>query len=74
MAQQRRNTSEETLENTRNGGYDDAERRGEDAVREGQEAVRSGEVAREDLGDVDERDLDPDSASSDIDRDDSVAD
>jgi ATP-dependent Lhr-like helicase len=68
----------EGFESTRNRGYDDAVRgeesgRGEDAVRRGKEAVRSGEVVRgEDLGDVDEHELDPDSASSDVDRDDTA--
>jgi len=55
----------EGVESSRNRGYDEA-------VRGGQEAVRRGDVAREDLGDVDDRDLDPDSAFSDVDRDDTV--
>jgi ATP-dependent Lhr-like helicase len=60
----------EGLESARNRGYDEAVR-GKDAVRSGTEAVRSGEVVRgEDLGDVDERELDPDSAFSQVDRDD----
>jgi hypothetical protein len=60
------------LNSRRNSGYDDAVQ-GEDAVREGEEAVRRGEVVRgEDPGDVDDSDVDPDSASSDVDRDDTV--
>jgi len=62
------------LESRRNRGYDDVVR-GEDAVREGKEAVRRGDVVRgEDLGDVDDREIDPDSAFSDVDRDDTVDD
>ena len=112
MAQQRRNSSEETLENTRpranedneiehdrvrssneqdqqmerqgiestrNRGYDEAVRGGQqtapggdEAVREGKEAVRSGEVGHEDLGDIDEQPVDPDSAESEVDREDTV--
>jgi hypothetical protein len=64
----------EGLESKRNRGYDDAVR-GEDAAREGEEAVRRGEVVRgEDLGDVDDSEVDPDSAFSDVDRDDTVDD
>jgi hypothetical protein len=60
------------LDSRRNRGYDEVVR-GEDAVREGEEAVRRGEVVRgEDPGDVDDREIDPDSASSDVDRDDTV--
>ncbi len=55
----------EGIEPNHNRGYDEA-------VRGGQEAVRRGDVAREDLGDVDDSDLDPDSAFSDVDRDDTV--
>ena len=55
----------EGMESDRNRGYDEA-------VRGGQEAVRQGDVAREDLGDVDDRDLDPDSAFSDVDRNDTT--
>ena len=62
----------EGLQSRRNRGYDDAVHGG-DAVRRGEEAVRSGEVVRgEDLGDVDEQELDPDSALSNVDRDDTV--
>ena len=62
------------LESRRNRGYDDVVR-GEDAAREGREAVRRGDVVRgEDLGDVDDRETDPDSAFSDVDRDDTVDD
>jgi hypothetical protein len=57
----------EGIESGRNRGYDEA-------VRGGEEAVREGDVAREDLGDVDDRDLDPDSARSDVDRDDTMND
>jgi ATP-dependent Lhr-like helicase len=60
------------LESRRNRGYDEVVR-GEDAAREGEEAVRRGEVVRgEDLGDVDDNEVDPDSAFSEVDRDDSV--
>jgi ATP-dependent Lhr-like helicase len=60
------------LNSRRNSGYDDAVH-GEDAVREGEEAVRRGEVVRgKNPGDVDDSDVDPDSASSDVDRDDTV--
>ena len=64
----------EGLESRRNRGYDEAVH-GDDAVREGEEAVRRGDVVRgEDPGDVDDRDIDPDSAVSDVDRDDTVDD
>jgi hypothetical protein len=64
----------EGLESRRNRGYDDVVR-GEDAAREGREAVRRGDVVRgEDLGDVDDRETDPDSAFSDVDRDDTIDD
>jgi ATP-dependent helicase Lhr and Lhr-like helicase len=60
------------LESRRNRGYDEAVH-GEDAVRQGEEAVRRGDVVRgEDLGDVDDSEIDPDSAFSDVDRDDTV--
>jgi ATP-dependent Lhr-like helicase len=86
MAQQRRNSSEETLENTRpranensdiehdrvrssNDQDQQMERQGVESTRNQgyDEAVRG-----EDLGDVEERDLDPDSAASDVDREDTV--
>jgi len=57
------------LESRRNRGYDEVVR-GDDAAREGKEAVRRGEVVRgEDLGDVDDNEVDPDSAFSEVDRD-----
>jgi len=57
------------LESRRNRGYDEVVR-GEDAAREGKEAVRRGDVVRgEDLGDVDDSEVDPDSAFSEVDRD-----
>ena len=59
----------EGLESRRNRGYDEVVR-GEDAAREGKEAVRRGDVVRgEDLGDVDDSEVDPDSAFSEVDRD-----
>jgi hypothetical protein len=62
----------EGLASRRNRGYDDAVR-GEDAARQGEEAVRRGEVVRgEDLGDVDDSEIDPDSAFSEVDRNDTV--
>jgi hypothetical protein len=62
----------EGLKSRRNSGYDEVVH-GEDAVREGEEAVRRGEVVRgEDPGDVDDSDIDPDSASSEVDRDDTA--
>ncbi len=62
----------EGLKSRRNRGYDEVVH-GEDAVREGEEAVRRGEVIRgEDPGDVDDSDIDPDSASAEVDRDDTV--
>jgi hypothetical protein len=86
MAQQRRNSSEETLENTRpranensdiehdrvrssNDQDQQMERQGVESTRNQgyDEAVRG-----EDLGDIEERDLDPDSAASDVDREDTV--
>ena len=63
------------LESRRNRGYDDVVRGEDDAAGEGREAVRRGDVVRgEDLGDVDDRETDPDSAFSDVDRDDTVDD
>src|SRR4030095_3693379 len=62
----------EGLASRRNRGYDDAVR-GEDAARQGEEAVRRGEVVRgENLGDVDDSEVDPDSAFSEVDRNDTV--
>ena len=86
MAQQRRNSSEETLENTRPRANEDSDiehdrvrssnDQDQDMEREGVESTRNrgyDDVVRgEDLGDVDDRDLDPDSAASDVDRNDSV--
>jgi len=84
MAEQRRNTSEETLENTRPRANESSETE-HDRVRssndqdqqmesEGQESTRNRgydeAVQGEDLGDVDDRGLDPDSAFSDVDRED----
>lgn len=66
------------VESTRNRGYDEAvgggqgTARGDEAVQEGKDAVRSGEVGHEDLGDIDEETLDPDSAASDVDREDTI--
>jgi len=60
------------FESKRNRGYDDAVR-GKDAARQGKAAVRRGDVVRgEDLGDVDDMEIDPDSAFSEVDRDDTV--
>jgi hypothetical protein len=88
MAQQRRNVSEESTENTRPRANEDSEVE-HDRVRTSndrdQEAERDGlatshnrgydeAVRGEDLGDVDDRDLDPDSARSDVDRDDTIED
>ncbi len=86
MAQQRRNSSEETLENTRPRANEDSDiehdrvrssnDQDQDMEREGVESTRNrgyDDVVRgEDLGDVDDRDLDPDSAASDVDRNDSA--
>ena len=86
MAQQRRNSSEETLENTRPRANEDSDiehgrvrssnDQDQNMEREGVESTRNrgyDEVVRgEDLGDVDDRDLDPASAASDVDRNDSV--
>jgi hypothetical protein len=86
MAEQRRNTSEETLENTRPRANESSETE-HDRVRssndqdqqiesEGLESTRNRgydeAVKGEDLGDVDDRDLDPDSAFSDVDREDTI--
>jgi hypothetical protein len=86
MAEQRRNSSEETLENTRPRANEDSEtehdrvrssnEQDQQIEREGMESTRNrgydDVVHGEDLGDVDERELDPDSASSDVDRDDTI--
>ena len=86
MAQQRRNSSEDTLDNTRPRGNEDSSiehdrvrssnDRDQELEREGVESTRNrgyDEAVRgEDLGDVDDRDLDPDSAASDVDREDTV--
>ena len=86
MAEQRRHSSEETLENTRPRANETSETE-HDRVRssndQDQEMEREGvesthnrgydkAVRGEDLGDVDDRDLDPDSAFSDVDRDDTA--
>jgi len=84
MAEQRRNKSEETLENTRPRANEDSELehsrvrstndRDQEMEREGIESTRNrgydGAVRGEDLGDVDDRDIDPDSATSENDRED----
>jgi ATP-dependent Lhr-like helicase len=84
MTQQRRNMSEETLENTRPRANEDSELehnrvrstndRDQEMEREGIESTRNrgydGAVRGEDLGDVDDRDIDPDSAMSENDRED----
>jgi ATP-dependent Lhr-like helicase len=84
MAEQRDNMSKETLENTRPRANEDSELehnrvrstndRDQEMEREGIESTRNrgyDEAVRgEDLGDVDELDIDPDSATSDNDRDD----
>jgi ATP-dependent Lhr-like helicase len=86
MAQQRRNSSEETLENTRPRANEDSDiehdrvrssnDQDQQMERQGVESARNrgydGAVRGEDLGDVEERDLDPDSAASDVDRDDTI--
>jgi ATP-dependent Lhr-like helicase len=83
MAEQRRTMSEETLENTRPRASEDSELehnrvrssndRDQEMEREGIESTRNrgydGAVRGEDLGDVDDRDIDPDSATSENDRD-----
>ena len=88
MAEQRRNMSEETLENTRPRANEDSELehnrvrstndRDQEMEREGIESTRNrgydGAVRGEDLGDVDDRDADPDSATSENDRDEDAAD
>jgi len=86
MAQQRRNSSEETLENTRPRANEDSDiehdrvrssnDQDQQMERQGVESTRNrgydGAVSGEDVGDVEERDLDPDSAGSDVDREDTV--
>ena len=86
MAEQRGSSFNDTLENTRPRANEDSESEhdrvrssndGDQAMeREGVESTRNSgydnAVHGEDLGDVDERDLDPDSASSDVDREDTV--
>lgn len=86
MAQQRRNSSEESLDNTRPRANEDSSSEqdrvrssndlDQDMERGGVESARNrgyDEAVRgEDLGDVDDADLDPDSAASDVDRDDTV--
>src|SRR5258705_1091047 len=86
IAQQPRNSSEETLENTRPRANEDSDiehdrvRSSNDQdqhmERDGVESMRNRRydqiVRGEDLGDVDESDLDPDSAVSDVDRNDTV--
>ena len=88
MAEQRRNMSEETLENTRPRANEDSELehnrvrstndRDQEMEREGIESTRNrgydGAVRGEDLGDIDDRDIDPDSATSENDRDDDAVD
>ena len=86
MAEQRRHSSEETLENTRPRANETSETehdrvrssndQDQEMEREGVESTRNRgydkAVRGEDLGDVDDRDLDPDSAFSDVDRDDTI--
>ena len=81
-----RNSSEETLENTRPRVNEDSEiehdrvrssnDQDQEMEREGVESSRNrgydAAVRGEDLGDVEPRDLDPDSARADVDRDDSA--
>jgi len=88
MAEQRHNSSGETLENTRPRVNEDRETEHErvrssndqdqQMEREGVESTRNRgydkAVRGEDLGDVEERDLDPDSPESQIDRDDTIDD
>ena len=88
MAEQPSNSSEETLENTRPRVNEDRETEHErirssndqdqQMEREGMESSRNrgydAAVRGEDLGDVEERDLDPDSPESQIDRDDTIDD
>ena len=83
MAEQRRKRSEESLENTRPRANEDSELehnrvrssndRDQEMERDGIESTRNrgydGAVRGEDLGDVDDRDIDPDSATSENDRD-----
>jgi ATP-dependent Lhr-like helicase len=86
MAEQRGNPSEETLENTRPRANETSEiehdrvrssnDQDQQMEREGVDSTRNrgydGAVRGEDLGDVDDRDLDPDSAFSNVDRDDTA--
>ncbi len=86
MAQQRRNSSEETLENTRPRANENSDSehdrvrssndQDQEMEREGVESTRNQGYDRvvrgEDLGDVDDRELDPDSADSSVDRNDTV--
>ena len=86
MAEQRRNSSEETLENTRPRANENDETehdrvrssndQDQQMEREGLDSTRNSgydKVVRgEDLGDVDDRELDPDSAFSDVERDDTI--
>jgi len=86
MAEQRRHSSEETLENTRPRANETSETehdrvrssndQDQEMEREGVESTRNRgydkAVRGEDLGDVDDRDLNPDSAFSDVDRDDTI--
>ena len=86
MAEQRGSSFNETLDNTRPRANEDSETE-HDRVRssndrdqameeQGVESTHNrgydGAVHGEDLGDVDDRDLDPDSAYSDVDREDTV--
>ena len=87
MTEQRRNTSEETLENTRPRPNEDSELehnrvrstndRDQEMEREGIESTRNrgydGAVRGEDLSAVDDTDVDPDSATSENDRDEDAA-
>lgn len=86
MAEQRRNSSEETLENTRPRANENSETehdrvrssndQDQQMEREGVDSTRNrgydDVVSGEDLGDVDDREQDPDSAFSDVDRDDTA--
>ena len=88
MAEQRRNVSEETLENTRPRANEDSEiehdrvrssnEHDQQMEREGVESTHNRgydkAVRGEDPNDVDESELDPDSAFSDVDRDDTIDD
>jgi ATP-dependent Lhr-like helicase len=86
MAEQRDSSFNDTLENTRPRANEDSETehdrvrssndRDQATEREGGESTRNqgydDAVRGEDLGDVDDRELDPDSAYSDVDREDTV--